>query len=368
MEVPFVDLKLQYRRHKKDIDRALRRVVTSARFIGGPQVAQFEKKFASYIGAKHAVGVNSGTDALILGMRALNLTPGDEVVIPVHTFIATALGATECGLRPVFVDMDPDDYGINLADLRKKITRKTKAIIAVHLFGQPDKIDEIRKIIRATGRRIHLIEDACQAHGARYRGKRVGTFGTFGAFSFYPGKNLGAYGDGGALVTNSAALAKRMRLLREYGQKKKYVHEILGTNSRLDTMQAAVLLAKLPHLDTWNRQRQQRAAYYTKHLPTTVATPRTLRDRKSVYHLYVIQAAKRDILQKFLSRRGITTLIHYPIPLHLQGAFRALGYKRGDFPHAEAFARRILSLPMYPELTDRQADKVIRAVKAFYEN
>jgi dTDP-4-amino-4,6-dideoxygalactose transaminase len=368
MDVPFVDLKAQYRSHKKSIDAAIRDVIAHTRFIQGPEVAKFEREFASYIGARHAIGVNSGTDALILGMRALRLSPGDEVIIPVHTFIATALGATERGLRPVFVDADPSDYGMDLTDLKRKITRKTKAIIVVHLFGQPDKIDEIKRIIRRTGRKIYLIEDACQAHGARYKGKRVGTFGAFAAFSFYPGKNLGGYGDGGALVTHDTALAGRVRLLREYGQKKKYMHQVLGTNSRLDTLQAAILLAKLPHLDRWNRLRQEWAAYYTKHLSSLVQTPLVRNDRKSVFHLLVIQVAKRNALIKYLARQGVSALIHYPIPLHMQKAFADLGYKRGDFPHAEKFARRIVSLPLYPDLTKRQADFVIRTVKKFYEN
>lgn len=367
MEVPFVDLKLQYHSLKQEIDRALEEVIASTRFIHGPEVDLFEKEFEAYVGAGHCITVNSGTDALILGIRALDLKPGDEVIVPVHTFIATPLGVSENGLKPVFVDMDENDYGMDLFDLKKKITSKTKAIIAVHLFGQPEKIDEIKKIIAASGHKIYLIEDACQAHGAFYKGKRVGTFGVFAAFSFYPGKNLGAYGDGGAVVTNDEDIAVRVRLLREYGQKKKYIHETAGINSRLDTIQAAVLRTKLPHLDHWNKLRQKWAAYYSKHLHASVRTPITVKDRESVFHLYVIQTDKRDSLLGYLNDAGVQALIHYPVPLHLQGAYKELGYTRGDFPHAELFADRIISLPMYPELTERQVNYVIDCIGEFYK-
>ena len=369
MDVPFVDLKAQYARYKKEFDRAMKSVVTDAHFIHGPEVVEFEKEFASYLGASFCLGVNSGTDALILGIRALGLTPDDEVIVPVNTFIATALGVSENGLKPVFVDMDPSDYGMDLTDLKKKISSRTKAILPVHLFGQPEKLDEIRKIIKASGRDIYLIEDACQAHGAFYKGKRVGTFGIFSAFSFYPGKNLGAYGDGGALVTNDEAIAGKFTMIREYGQKKKYVHESPGINSRLDTIQAAVLLAKLKHLDAWNRKRQKLAEYYSKQLNTQlpgVKTPVLYPDRLSVFHLYVIEVERRDELLTYLNSKGIQALIHYPIPLHLQKAYASLGYKKGDFPNAEHAAERIVSLPMFPELTRAQIDYIVALIRKFY--
>lgn len=364
MKVPFVDLKIQYKHLKKDLDVAFRQVFDRSQFIHGQEVSQFEKEFAKYIGTKHCIAVNSGTDALILGFRALGLSPGDEVIVPVHTYIATALGASENGLRPVFVDMDPVDYGMDLSDLKKRITPKTRAIIAVHLFGQPEKMDEIRKVIKDTGRKIYLLEDACQAHGAKYKGKRVGSFGAFAAFSFYPGKNLGAYGDGGAITTNNASFARKLRYLREYGQRKKYVHVTMGVNSRLDTIQAATLLTKLPHLNAWNTIRQTWAQYYSERLRGIVeTTPPFFGDRTSVFHLYVVQVSRRTAVMSALLKEGILTLIHYPTPLHMQKAYKHLGYKKGDFPKAERAARRIVSLPMYPDLTKKQVDLVIAAIK-----
>lgn len=370
MTIPFVDLKAQYLSIKKPVDSAISEVISNSRFIHGSEVVMFEREFAAYLGAKYCIGVNSGTDALILGIRALGLQSGDEVIVPAHTFIATALGVTENRLKPVFVDMDPHDSGISIPDLRKKITLKTKAIIVVHLYGRPDKLDEIAEIIRATGRNIHLIEDACQAHGAEHKEKKAGSRGIFSTFSFYPGKNLGAYGDGGAIVTSSDELAGKFRLLREYGQKEKYVHETLGVNSRLDTIQAAVLRVKLEKLDGWNSKRRTNATYYSEklvYLSRYIQTPKDFPDRKSVFHLFVIEADRRNELHKFLNDRGIQTLIHYPIPLHLQGAFSYLGYKKGDFPNAEKSAARILSLPMYPELTKKQIDFIVSAIGEFYE-
>lgn len=370
MYVPFIDLKAQYRYLKKSIDRAIDDVVENTRFIHGEEVMLFEKEFARYLGASYCIGLNSGTDALILGIRALGLSVGDEVIVPVNTFIATAFGATENSLKPIFVDCDPVDYGIDLLDLKRRITTKTKAIIVVHLYGQPDKLDEIKKIIKDTGREIHLIEDACQAHGALYKGKRVGNFGVFSAFSFYPGKNLGAYGDGGAIVTSDESLAKRVTMLREYGQIRKYYHETVGINSRLDTIQAAVLRTKLPHLDSWNKMRQKWAAYYTKRLQKelpSVKTPMIIPDRKRIFHLYVVEVSRRDGLLRFLNELGIQSLIHYPIPLHMQHAFAHLKHKKGDFPNAEKTADRIISLPMHPDLTKQQVDFVIDSIKQFYK-
>lgn len=288
MNIPFVDLKAQYDSIQDEIIPKVEEVFKSTKFIQGPDVAIFEESFAKYHDTKYCVGVNSGTDALILGMRALGFAPGDEVIIPTNTFIATALGASENNLKTVFVDIDPDDYGINLEDLRNKITKKTRAIIVVHLYGQPDKLEAIQQIIKESGQDIHLIEDACQAHGAEYKGKKVGSFGIFSAFSFYPGKNLGAYGDGGALLTNDPDLAQKIILLREYGQKKKYHHEIIGTNTRLDTVQAAILNVKLKYLSDWTQKRQQAAKWYSEMLQemsNSIKTPSLLKDRMSVFHV-----------------------------------------------------------------------------------
>lgn len=264
MKILFVDLKSQYQSIKKEINSAIKKVILSSQFIQGEEVKKFEEEFANYLGTEYCIGVNSGTDALILGIRALEIENGSEIIVSANTFIATALGVSENSLKPVFVDIDEQDYGINLADLKRKINSRTKAIILVHLYGQPDKIDEVKEIIKKTGKKIYLIEDACQAHGAKYKGKRVGNFGIFSAFSFYPGKNLGAYGDGGAIVTNDKKLAEKIKLLREYGQKKKYYHESLGINSRLDSIQAAILRVKLKYLDKWNKKRQEHAFLYNK--------------------------------------------------------------------------------------------------------
>ncbi len=365
MNVSFVDLVSQYRTLRTKLRKVFDDVSSGTHFIQGDEVTLFEKEFARFLGASYSVSVNSGTDALILGMRALRVPKGSEIIVPVHTFIATALAATENDLTPVFVDEDPEDYGMDLTDLKRKITSKTRAIIAVHLYGQPEKIHEIQKIIKATGRKIYLIEDACQAHGAEYKGKKVGTFGIFSAFSFYPGKNLGAYGDAGAVVTNDEKLARHVELLREYGQEKKYHHSMLGVNSRMDTIQAAVLRVKLPYLRSWNKTRQRWAAYFTrrinKELPA-IKTPVA----KGVFHLYVVQVEKRDALLAALHNEDIQALIHYPIPLHLQKAFAHLGYKKGDFPNAERLSDRIISLPMHPDLTKQQVDFVIQTMKGFY--
>lgn len=367
MNVPFVDLKAQYKRYQKEIDQAITDTLAESQFIHGKAVGQFEDAFGRYLHSAHTVSLNSGTDALILGFRALELTPGDEVIVQANTYIATAMGVSENGLKPVFVDCDPSDYGMDIGDLKRKINSRTKAVIAVHLFGQPDKLDEIRSAIRDSGKKIHLVEDACQAHGALYKGKKVGTFGIFSAFSFYPGKNLGAYGDGGAVVTGNAGLAKKMLLLREYGQKRKYIHVSKGVNSRLDTIQAAILLAKLRHLDGWNKSRQQLAKYYTAQLAGHVEkTPVYLADRLGIFHVYAVEVSRRDALIDYLKDKGITALIHYPVPIHLSGTYAYLGYKRGDFPHAEHAAGHMVSLPMFPELTRDQADYVIESVKEFY--
>lgn len=369
MFIPLVDLKAQFQTIKAELNKAIFKVINETKFIQGQDVNKFEEEFAQYIGAKYCLGVNSGTDALILGVRALNL-PSGEVLIPANTYISTALAASGNSLKPVFVDVDENDFGINLADLQRKINSRTRALIVVHLYGQPDKIDEIKKIIKKPRKKIYLIEDACQAHGAKYKGFKVGNFGIFSAFSFYPGKNLGAYGDAGALVTNQTKLAGKLRLLREYGQRKKYFHDCLGTNSRLDTIQAGILRVKLKYLDKWNSNRKQIALQYTKLLNKKIPqikTPKVFPERESVFHLYVIRTAKRDLLLDYLNKKEIQALIHYPIPLHLQEAFKYLGYRRGDLPVVERVSSEITSLPCYPELTSEMVEDIVGKIKFFYE-
>jgi dTDP-4-amino-4,6-dideoxygalactose transaminase len=368
MSVPFVDLKGQYHNIQSEIDAAIKRVLEKGQFIGGEEVELFENEFAAYLDSKHCVSMNSGTDALILGVRALDLPSGSEIILPANTFYATALAASENNLKPIFTDIDENDFGMDISDLKKKITGKTKAVIAVHLYGQPDKMDEVQEVVKQSGKDIYFVEDAAQTHGAKLNGKRVGTTGIFAAFSFYPGKNLGAYGDGGALTTQDDTLARKYRLLREYGSEKKYYHSSLGRNSRLDTLQAAILRIKLQHLDKWNSARQKLAAYYTKKLSSVkeIQVPHHFQNRESIYHVYVVRAQKRDELQAYLSSKGITTIIHYPVPLHVQEAYAYLGYKKGDLPKTEKACEEILSLPMYPEMTTEQADEVVQKIKEFY--
>lgn len=370
MFVPFIDLKMEYRKIKEEIDEAVERVIDGTQFIQGEDVQKFEREFADYLGAQYCITVNSGTDALILGLKGLDLEPGDEVIVPSNTFIATALAVSENRLKPVFVDVDENDYGINIDDLRKKINYKTKAIILVHLYGQPDKIDEVKDIIKSTKRKIYLIEDACQAHGAEYKAKKVGNFGVFSAFSFYPTKNLGSYGDGGAIVTNDLKLAKKYKLYREYGQNKKYIYEALGRNSRLDTIQAAILRVKLKYLDEWNMKRRRIAFYYTKlfnrEIPF-IKTPKEFKERQSVFHLYVVRTRKRNSLLKYLNENGIQSLIHYPTPLHLQKVYKYLNYKKGELPISEKISSEIISLPIFPEMKVNQVEFVVKKIRSFYE-
>ncbi len=370
MKVPFVDLNAQYKSIKPEIDEAIRQVIESARFIGGAKVEEFEKKISHFVGVDYCVSVGSGTDALLLGIKGLGLPAGSEVLIATNSYFASALCIAENGLKPVFVEADESDFGIDLADLKRKITSRASAIILVHLYGQADKIGEVQEIIKKTGRKMYLIEDVAQAHGALYNDKPAGSFGVFGAFSFYPGKNLGAYGDGGAIVTKSNALAKKYRQLREYGQIKKYYHQLLGRNSRLDSLQAALLSIKLMHLKKWNRKRGKIAQTYDKLLANTpeIITQATFKNRQSVYHLYVVRTKKRKKLQEYLTQRGIATIIHYPIPLHLQEAYRYLDYKRGDLPVAEKIADEIISLPLYPEMTRKEVDYVCQTITSFYLN
>lgn len=368
-KIPFVDLKAQYKEIKVEIDGAIKKVLLNANFINGIEVEEFEKEFAAYIGTKFAIGVNSGTDALILGMRALELEKGSEVLVPANSYISSALAASENGLKPVFVDIDEKDYGMDMKDLKNKITKKTKAVIVVHLYGLPDKLDKIKEIIDGAKQKIYLVEDACQAHGAKFNNKKVGSFGDFAAFSFYPGKNLGAYGDGGMITTDSSKLNEKLILLRQYGQIKKYYHQTLGVNSRLDTMQAAVLNKKLRYLDSWNKKREKIANYYTekisKELPNVI-TPMEFDNRKSSWHIYCVRVIRRDELLEYLHAKKIEALIHYPVPIHLQNAYKFLDYKNGSLPTVEKITKEIISLPLYPQMDKKMVDEIISLIKKFY--
>ncbi len=358
--IPFVDLKAQYRQIEHDVAAALASVMRNASFILGPDVLAFEQAFASYVGAPHCIGVESGTAALKLGMQACGIGVGDEVVMPANTYIACAFAVSQLGATPVFVDMN-DDYEIDVVQTERAITPRTKAIMPVHLYGQMADVDAVSELARAHG--LKVIEDASQAHGAALRGRRAGTFGDVAAFSFYPGKNLGAYGDAGGIVTADDELAERIRLLRDFGQRKKHEHLVVGDNCRLDTMQAAVLRVKLPLLDRWNEQRRRAARRYDERLAEAGFTPPVRHtDEGHVYHLYVVRVAERERVMSALLEQGIRTGIHYPVPIHLQPAYRHLAIPKGTFPRTERAAQTILSLPMFPELTDAQIDRVVTAL------
>ena len=360
IQVPFVDLRAQHDALALDIERAVRQVFERGDFILGAAVERFEAEFAAYIGTKHAIGVASGLDAIELALRAAGIGPGDEVITSANTFIATVLAILAVGARPVLVDADPDRYTIDPAGLSAAITSRTRAIVPVHLFGQPVDVNAVLAV--AHRHNLVVVEDAAQAHGARCNGQRAGAFGHAAAFSFYPSKNLGAYGDGGMIVTSDDRTAGALRLLRNYGQRAKYDHAIAGTSSRLDTVQAAILRVKLPHLDGWNAARRRHAAAYTELLSALVRTPVEASGVEHIYHLYVIETERRDALQQQLRAREISTGIHYPIPVHLQEACASLGYRAGDFPVTERAAARMLSLPMYPELTAMQIEYVVDAI------
>lgn len=363
-KIPFVDLSAQYATIAAEVNPAMQSVIDSCAFILGPEVKKFEEEFAQFCDVKYAVSVDSGTSAIELALRAFEIGPGDEVIAPANTFIATVLPITQLGAKPVLVDHDPVTYTIDVNKIEAAITEQTRAIIPVHLYGQPADMDPILEIAK----RHHLIviEDACQAHGARYKGKRVGGIGDVAAFSFYPGKNLGAYGDGGMVTTNDAKTDDKLRLLRNYGQRKKYHHEEIGYNHRLDSLQAAVLRVKLPRLDDWNAARRDHARLYSRLLEGLgVNTPTVADYSEPVWHLYVLRVEHREGLQAFLAERNIDTGIHYPIPIHLQQAYEYLGYQRGDFPVTEAYADRLVSLPMYAELTDEMIHFVVDSIKAF---
>ena len=360
--VPFVDLKAQYQSIKDEIDAAVARVIQNTSFILGPEVEAFEQAFAEYVGARFCLGLNSGTAALHLALLAGGVGPGDEVIVPANSFFATAEAVSVVGATPIFVDADPISYTIDTTRIETAITARTRAIIPVHLYGQSADLDPVFEI--AKRRNLLIIEDAAQAHGARYKGRRVGALGDVGCFSFYPGKNLGAYGEGGAVVTNDEQLAHRVRLLRDHGSEKKYQHEIVGYNFRLEGIQGAVLNVKLRHLDRWNELRRRHAARYTELLKdANLLLPAEMAYAHHVYHVFVVQSEKRDELQRQLSDAGIQTGIHYPIPIHLQPAYASLGHKPGDYPESELQSTRVLSLPMFAELTEEQIHTVASVIR-----
>lgn len=362
--IPLVDLTAQYHSIKKEIDEAILSTLESGHFILGLQVTKFEESVALYLGVNHAIGLASGTDALVIALRALNIGTDDEVIIPAYTFFATAGTVMSVGAKPVFVDVDPWTYQIDVSKIKSAITSKTKAIIPVHLYGHPSEMVPILEIARKYD--LKVIEDNAQGFGAEYLGKKTGAIGDIGCLSFFPTKNLGAYGDGGAVVTNDPALAERMRMLRTHGWKKKYYSEEVGYNSRLDALQAAILQAKFPYLDSWNEKRRELSKRYNEHLaPLGIVTPVEREWAKHVYHLYIIRSSKRDELQAFLKHKGIASEVYYPLPPHLSIPCRKFGYKEGDFPHAEKAAKETLALPLYPELTLEQQDEVIETVREF---
>jgi dTDP-4-amino-4,6-dideoxygalactose transaminase len=365
MHVPFLDLRAVYAELAAPLDDAYARVAASGWFILGPELQEFERDFAAYCGARHCVGVGNGLDALHLALRAAGIRPGDEVIVPSNTFIATWLAVTYAGATPVPVEPDRRSYNIDPAVIESAITPRTRAIVPVHLYGQTAAMDQIQFVADRHG--LAIIEDAAQAHGAGYRSAKAGTFGSAAAFSFYPGKNLGALGDGGAVVTNDDEIADSLRLLRNYGSRVKYQHDGLGFNTRLDPLQAAFLRAKLEVLDDWNDRRRAIAARYISGLTgiADVIVPVTADGCEPVWHLFVIRHPRRDALQRYLGDRGIDTLIHYPVPPYLSGAYAALGLTRGSFPIAEEIADTVLSLPMGPHLNDAQADYVIDCVREF---
>ncbi len=362
--IPILDLRRQYHELKDEIDAAVLAVFEGGHFIMGPNVKALESELASYLNVKHTVALNSGTDALHLALRALGVGPGDEVITAPFTFVATTEAIGIVGARPVFADIDPQTYNISPAAVEAAITPRTRAILPIHLYGCPAPMPEIMEIARRHG--VAVVEDCAQAIGARIAGRDVGTFGDFGAFSFFPSKNLGAYGDGGMIVTGDDALAEKARMLRVHGGRIKYHHECLGVNSRLDEVQAAILRVKLPHLARWTQARRNVAARYAEllgdvqgvHLPSEPA------GSYCVYHQYTVRVNNRDDVQAALGRRGVQTMIYYPVPLHVQAVHADLGYRAGDFPHSERAAQEVLSLPMFPEIAPEEQSAVAQALRA----
>jgi dTDP-4-amino-4,6-dideoxygalactose transaminase len=362
MAIPFLDLGAAYRELKPQIDVAIQRVLDSGWYILGPEVEMFESEWAAYVGAEHAVGLANGLDALILGLRALDIGEGDEVIVPSNTFIATWLAVSAVGATPVPVEPDPYTHNIDPTRIASAITPRSRALIPVHLYGQPADLDPILALAHRHG--LAVIEDAAQAHGARYKEQRLGAHGDLVCWSFYPGKNLGALGDGGAITTNRADLANRISVLRNYGSRKKYVNDIPGVNSRLDPIQAAVLRVKLNQLENWTERRRRIANLYSTALAGTGLTLPHVPDwADPVWHLYVIRSENRNELQASLTAAGVSTLVHYPIPPHMQEAYSTLGFRQEDFPIARDLANQVISLPIGPHLSDAEVDIVINAVK-----
>jgi dTDP-4-amino-4,6-dideoxygalactose transaminase len=359
--IPILDLKDQYRALKEEIYGALDEVFEGGHFINGPNVKALESEIAQYVGTEYAIGLNSGTDALHLALRALDIGPGDEVITSPFTFVATTEAIGIVGATPVFVDIDPATFNIDPALIEAAITPKTRAILPIHLYGRPAPMHEILAI--AKRHNLAVIEDCAQAIGASIDGKRVGSFGDVGCFSFFPSKNLGAFGDGGMATTNRKDLADRMRSLRAHGGRVKYHHEELGVNSRLDEVQAAILRIKLPHLESWIDQRRANADAYSLALTSVAVVPTQDTDSRHVFHQYTIRVNDRDAVQKTLAEKGVQTMVYYPVPLHLQEVHASLGYTEGSFPHSEAAAKEVLSLPMFPELSAEQREQVIGAVR-----
>jgi dTDP-4-amino-4,6-dideoxygalactose transaminase len=362
--VNFVDLKKQYHSIKEEIDSAVLGVLESTQFVLGKEVAAFEEEFAAYCQSDHGVAVNSGTSALHLAFLAAGIGAGDEVITVANTFIATVAAIRYTGATPVLVEMDPVSFNMDPATIEAAITERTKAICPVHLFGQVADMDAIMAI--AKKHNLLVVEDAAQAHGAEYKGKRAGSIGHIGCFSFYPGKNLGAYGEGGLVTTNDQGYAHAIRMMRDWGAEKKYYHDLPGFNYRMSGLQGAILRVKLRHLEDWTEARRAHAAYYDQLLAdTNVATPTAMAYARHVYHLYVIRSEERDALQNALGEKKIYTGIHYPIPVHMQKAHADLGYRQGDFPLTEKAADEILSLPMFAELLDEEIVQVCEAIKEF---
>jgi dTDP-4-amino-4,6-dideoxygalactose transaminase len=360
--IPFVDLKAQYHSIKDEVRQAIDRVLESSAFILGKEVAAFEETFAAYCTTKYAIGVNSGTSALHLALLAAGVGPGDEVITTPHTFVATVAAIGYTGATPVFVDIDPESFTIDPAGIEAKITNRTKVIMPVHLYGQTADMDPILEIARRHN--LVVVEDAAQAHGAEYKGRRAGSMGDIGCFSFYPGKNLGAYGEGGAVATNNPEFNRTIRMLRDWGAEKKYHHVLKGYNYRLEGIQGAILNVKMKYIEQWTEARRAHAVAYSELLNGVVETPKVRSYARHVFHVFALQVDDRAGLQQALDSAAVQTGIHYPIPVHLLEAWADLGHKPGSFPHAEEAAARELSLPMYPELTRKQIEEVASAVEA----
>jgi dTDP-4-amino-4,6-dideoxygalactose transaminase len=362
MKVPFVDLQGQYTAIKNEIDQAVADIIAKAAFIGGPCVSRFEADFASYCSVRYCIGVGNGTDALYIALRALGIGRGDEVITVANSFIATSEAITMTGAKVVFADCDPETYNIDTDQVSRLLTSRTKAIVPVHLYGRPADMLSLTNLASKHG--LFIVEDAAQAHGAEINGRRAGAFGHAGCFSFYPGKNLGAYGDGGAIVTNDETLAHKCRMIANHGRISKYDHELEGINSRLDSLQAAILNVKLKHLETWTERRQAAADRYRDLLKDTpVVTPVVTEGSRHVYHLFVVRIKNREAVMRELSNRGIETGIHYPVALPNLMAYRYLGCRPEDFPVATAYSKEILSLPMFPEITENQIQYVCNQAK-----